>query len=354
MATILGIESSCDETAAAVVRDGRTVLSSAVATQIAKHRPYGGVVPELASRCHVEALEPVVAEALATAGIAWADIDAVAATRGPGLANALLIGWSAAQGLAAALGKPLVAVNHLCGHIHSVFLDPAAPDPRDALPLVALVASGGHTGLYFSKTFGEYELLGQTIDDAAGEALDKGAKLLGLGYPGGPEIQRAAEGLSPSLPRRFPVGRVGADSAIPPGLDPELCFSFSGLKTSLRQRVAAGGSVRVSATDAPAPDFRQLACDYQDAVVEAIARRCDLALRKKRAKFLAVGGGVSLNAMLRARLAALCRRRNVALLLAPPAYCGDNAAMIAGAAGTGLGTRGEEVAGLDVSPNWPL
>ena len=181
---VLGIETSCDETAAAVVRDGRQVLSSAVFSQVALHRPYGGVVPEIASRSHLETMPGIVERALADADVKWADVDAIAVTYGPGLANALLIGLSTAKALAMRLRKPLVGVNHLEAHIYSIFLGPDAPRPEEVMPFVALIVSGGHTCLVRVKALGVYELLGQTIDDAAGEAFDKGANLLGLGYPG--------------------------------------------------------------------------------------------------------------------------------------------------------------------------
>jgi N6-L-threonylcarbamoyladenine synthase len=344
--TVLGIETSCDETAAAVVRGGRDVLSNVVFSQIDHHRPHGGVVPEIASRCHVEALPGIVEQAVREAGVAWTDIDAVAATRGPGLASALLVGWSAAKGLARRLDCPLCAVNHIEAHVHSVFLDPAAPDPHDALPLVALVVSGGHTSLFRSDAYGSYALLGRTIDDAAGEALDKAAKLLGLGYPGGPEIDRLSHGVPLSERALFPAGRVRPTSAVLGSLDPELCFSFSGLKTSLRQRLLttpASGMQEVA----------QLAAEYQEAVVEALVSRCGKALAAG-VRSLAVGGGVSLNSRLRTRLRTLCEERGVRLLLALPQHCGDNAAMVAGLAGMRRGIWGAPAFALDVTPTWPM
>ena len=194
--TVLGIETSCDETSAAVVRDGREVLSCVVHTQ-AQHRPFGGVVPEIASRCHVRLLPGIVEEAVARSGVGWDGLDEIAATRGPGLASSLLVGWSMAKGLAERTGLPLRAVNHVEAHLHSVFLDPAAPDPLEACPMVGLAVSGGHTSLFRIPSYGRLEALGRTVDDAAGEALDKAAKLLGLGYPGGPVIDRISRGRTP-------------------------------------------------------------------------------------------------------------------------------------------------------------
>ena len=342
---LLGIESSCDETAAAVVSDGRVVHSSVVDSQIALHRPHGGVVPEIASRRHVEVIAEVVREAVLRSGFGWGDIEGVAATRGPGLASSLLVGWSAAKGIALRLGVPLAAVNHVAGHIHSVFLAPDAPSRADAGPFLALAVSGGHTALYRCDGPGRIRLLARTVDDAAGEALDKAAKLLGLGYPGGPVIDRLARGVVPKA-NRFPATHLRPEAVAGSGLDPALCFSFSGLKTSLLRRLQA-------TPPQGADDIAALASEYQEAVVEAIVRRVGLALRQTRLRTLAAGGGVSLNSRLRERLAELCRERGIRLLLAPPALCGDNAAMIAGAAGAGEAAAwGDEAMRLDVDPSW--
>ena len=340
--TVLGIETSCDETSAAVVRDGREVLSCVVHTQ-PEHREWGGVVPELASRCHVEKLPGIVRAAVEESGVGWGGLDAVAATRGPGLASSLLVGWSAAKGIALRTGLPLVAVNHIEAHLHSVFLDPAAPDPSESYPMAGLAVSGGHTNLFRLEAPGRIELVGRTVDDAAGEALDKAAKLLGLGYPGGPVIDRVSRGLRPRE-GTFPEGRV-RDAARTGGLDPALCTSFSGLKTALLHRVCA----EPPRTEA---EVAQLACDYQAAVVGAVVRRCELACEGMRC--LAVGGGVSLNSLLRSELAAMCARRGVRLLLALPKHCGDNAAMIAGLAGTGRGVRSPGSFDLDPDPSWQV
>ena len=342
--TVLGIETSCDETSAAVVRDGREVLSCVVHTQ-PEHRAWGGVVPELASRCHAERLPGIVRAAVAESGVGWSGIDTIAATRGPGLASSLLVGWSMAKGIALRTGLPLVAVNHIEAHLHSVFLDPSAPPPESCRPMVGLAVSGGHTSLFRVDAGGGLELLGRTVDDAAGEALDKAAKLLGLGYPGGPVIDRLSRGRAPGE-GVFPEGKLHGGAA-PAGLDPALCTSFSGLKTSLLHRV----------TQSPPrteEEVARLACDYQAAVVGALVRRCELALARTGARFLAVGGGVSLNSALRARLSEMCERRGVRLLLALPKHCGDNAAMIAGLAGMGRGIRSPESFDLDVDPSWAV
>ncbi len=342
--TILGIETSCDETAAAVVRGGREVLSSVVYSQVPLHQPYGGVVPEIASRSHVEKIGGVIREAIASAGTGWQGIDAVAVTYGPGLASSLLVGLSAAKGLAIALGKPLIGINHIEAHAHSVFLSPGAPDPAEAFPLLALVVSGGHSCLIDVRAIGAYTVIGQTLDDAAGEAFDKAAKVLGLGYPGGPAIDRAARGAAPRPGLQFPQGRVQPDNPGLCGMRADLCVSFSGLKTALLHRLR----------EHPAPgvdDVNAIAAAYQEAIVAALAERCDRALDGGRYRYLAVGGGVSLNRSLRERLQTVATRRGVSLLLAEPRYCGDNAAMIAGLAGAGGGIRGDQTLALDVVPS---
>ncbi len=340
--TILGIETSCDETSAAVVRDGREVLSCVVHTQ-AQHVPFGGVVPELASRCHVRLLPGIVEQAVEQSGVGWDALDAVAATRGPGLASSLLVGWSFAKGAALRTGLPLFAVNHIEAHLHSVFLDPAAPPPQECFPRVGLAVSGGHTSIFLLPAPDRVIPLGRTVDDAAGEALDKAAKLLGLGYPGGPVIDRLARGRTPRA-GIFPEGTV-RDAGACAGLDPALCTSFSGLKTSLLHFVQ---------THPPRSenDVAQLCCDYQEAVVGALVRRCERALSSTGARFLAVGGGVSLNSRLRAALSESCARLGVRLLLALPRHCGDNAAMVAGLAGIGRGVRSPAAFDLDPSPSW--
>lgn len=340
---VLGIESSCDETAAAVVRAGGGVMSSVVHTQIALHAPHGGVVPEIASRSHLEMIAPVIRKAVEDAGCTFGDIDAVAVTYGPGLASSLLVGLSAAKGLAAALSVPLVGIDHVAAHIQSAFLAPGSPRKRDCLPLLALVVSGGHSAIIGMGQDGKAEILGQTLDDAAGEAFDKASKLLGLGYPGGPAIQKAAAGAHGPLGFTFPQGRISPGNPGLGGLCADLCFSFSGLKTSLRTYLAAN----------PDPDEERrcrIAAAYQDAIVEALASRCAMALKSGRYRAFAVGGGVSLNAALRARLREVADDAKVPLYLPEPKYCGDNAAMVAALACEGEGVSGEAAMRLDATP----
>ncbi|MEI7900984.1 MAG: tRNA (adenosine(37)-N6)-threonylcarbamoyltransferase complex transferase subunit TsaD [bacterium] len=351
--TVLGIETSCDESAAAVVENGRNVLSSVVFSQVPLHQPYGGVVPEIASRSHLEKISGVIREALGGAfGAAgetevcpawWERIDAVAVTYGPGLASSLIVGLSAAKGLALRLGKPLIGINHIEAHIHSVFLSSGAPDPREAGPMLALVVSGGHTCWIDLPEPGGYTIIGQTLDDAAGEAFDKAAKLLGLGYPGGPAIDRVARQAARRDAVVFPKGRPKPGNPALGALRAELCVSFSGLKTALMYHVREQppqGEERIA----------EVAAAYQEAIVEALAERCERALQAGRYRALAVGGGVSLNRRLRERLEQVSARAGVRVLLAEPRFCGDNAAMIAGLAGAGGGVRGEAAMRLDVAP----
>jgi len=341
---ILGIETSCDESSAALVEAPCRVLSNAVSSQIALHGPYGGVVPEIACREHVRALPAVIEDALAQAGVGWEAVDAVAVTYGPGLASSLLVGLAAAKALSLRLGVPLIAVNHLQGHLFSPFLSPDTPDPASVCPFVSLIVSGGHTALVRVEAPGRCVLLGQTIDDAAGEAFDKGANLLGLGYPGGPVMDRLAREGDPRY-IRFPRGRVDAKSWTG-GLDPRFCFSFSGLKTALRYYLEAN-----PVAPDEGPRLRDVAASYQEAIVDALRRRVVAAMAESGAGTLAVGGGVSLNSRLREALASEMAHQGKQLLLTAPAYCGDNAAMVAAVAGLGLGGRGASVAARDVCPN---
>lgn len=334
---LLGIESSCDETAAAVVRDGRHVLASVIHSQIASHRPYGGVVPEIASREHVGAFPVVTAAAVEQAGIAWTDLDAIAVTHGPGLVSSLLIGLSGARALGQALGKPVWGVNHIEAHLAGMFLDPAAPDPAAACPLLALMVSGGHSCLVEMLAVGQYRILGQTLDDAAGECLDKGANLLGLGYPGGPAIERAAQGGHPDYVH-FPRGLEHArHRTTDNGLAIDMCFSFSGLKTALLYHLKK----HPEDLDNHRAD---LAASYQQAVMDSLAQRAERALAVTGARTLACVGGVAKNALLRGKLEVVARRHFASLLLTPLAYCTDNAAMVAAAAGL------RALAGLDNPP----
>jgi N6-L-threonylcarbamoyladenine synthase len=299
---ILGLETSCDETAAALVTDDGCILSSVVSSQAELHSRYGGVVPEVASRRHLELVVPVVREALTEADASLDDVTRVAVTRGPGLIGALLVGLSAAKALAWARGLPLVAVDHLHGHVASLFLEPEASEP----PFLCLLASGGHTLLLDVQDQSGFRVLGTTLDDAAGEAFDKGARLLGLGYPGGAEIDRIAREGDPEA-YHFPVARV-------PGLD----FSFSGLKTSLLYKV------RELPTDELEARRADLAASYQRAIVTALVGRTGEAAEQTGADRIAVVGGVAANSELRAALPDAA--------LAPLPLCTDNAAMIASAA----------------------
>ena len=302
---ILGLESSCDETAAALVgRDG-TLHASVVATQAELHAQYGGVVPEIASRRHLELVAPVVCQALAQAGATLDDVRAVAVTQGPGLIGALLVGVAAAKALAWSRRLPLIPVDHLLGHVHSLTLKPLAAEP----PFLCLLASGGHTMLLDVQEPTRWTVLGQTLDDAAGEAFDKGARLLGLGYPGGREIDLLARQGDPDA-FRFPVARLDGGS---------LDFSFSGLKTSLLY------AVRDLAPDELAVRKADIAASYQRAIVRALVERLEAAAERVGATRVAVVGGVAANSELRAALPA-------GALLAPLALCTDNAAMIASAA----------------------
>ncbi len=300
---ILGVETSCDDTCAAVVTEAGEVRSNVVSSQGLVHAPFGGVVPEVASRHHLELIDAVIADALARAGAGLDDVDKVAVTRGPGLIGALLVGLSAAKALAAARELPLTPVDHLHGHVLASTLgdDPVEP------PYLVLVASGGHTFLARVDEPANYAVLGQTLDDAAGEAFDKGARLLGLGYPGGPELDRLARTGDPEA-FGFPRPAPGD------GLD----FSFSGLKTALLYRLR----------DEPDTDPADLAASYQRAIVEALTHRVEQALEREGLERLALGGGVAANSELRGSARAL----GVSVWVPPVDLCTDNAAMIAGAA----------------------
>jgi N6-L-threonylcarbamoyladenine synthase len=331
---VLGIETSCDETAAAIVEDGRRALSDVVATQIDIHRRWGGVVPELASRNHVVQVMPVVDEALSRAGVGPEAIDAVAVTSGPGLVGALLVGVQAAKALALAWGKPLVRVNHLEGHLVAAFLSETPP----AFPFLGVVVSGGHTSLYAVRAFGDYRLLGQTRDDAAGEAFDKGAKLLGLPYPGGIAIDRLA--------KEGDTGAVRFPKAVVKGSD--LDFSFSGLKTALLHHVRKHGVPQGQA-------LADLCASYQEAIVRALVEKAFRAARRLQFDRVVLSGGVAANSRLRAAVAARAAEyEGMAVFLPAPRLCTDNAAMIA-VAGTHALLRGER-AGLELNadPAWRL
>jgi N6-L-threonylcarbamoyladenine synthase len=332
---VLGIETSCDETSAAVVQAGRKVLSSVVSSQ-AEHLEYNGVVPEIAARAHLRLLPAITRRALDEAGITLGEVDAVAATRGPGLIGALLVGFGFAHALALALRVPFAAVNHIEGHL----LSPLLTDPEFTPPFVALIVSGGHTELVHSPDWHSYEVLGSTLDDAVGEAFDKVAVLLGLGYPGGPPIEAAAR-----------AGRVDAWSFPRAWLRPgSLDVSLSGLKTAVRRTVDAERAKRGLAEGEALPPgmAADMAASFQEAVIEVLAARLGEALRVTGAPRAVVAGGVAANGALRERAALVCRELGVTLHLPPGRYCGDNAAMIA-AVGASRLRRGER-AGLSVTP----
>jgi N6-L-threonylcarbamoyladenine synthase len=305
-ATILGVETSCDETAAAVVVAGRSVRSSIVSSQVDLHARFGGVVPEIASRAHLELIGPVVAEALTTASAGLEDLDAVAACRGPGLAGALLVGVSAAKALALVAGLPYVGVNHLEAHLYAAWLEQPDLEP----PLAVLLVSGGHTLLVIMEDHGRYQVVGQTVDDAAGEAFDKVARFLGLGYPGGPAIDRLAPDGDPEA-IRFPRAMPG-----------EANFSFSGLKTAVVNH----------ARQHPATPVADVAASFQAAVVDQLVDKLAAAADQAGAPTLVLGGGVAANSALRARVGALGEATGRDVFLPAPALCTDNAAMIAAAA----------------------
>jgi N6-L-threonylcarbamoyladenine synthase len=328
---ILAIETSCDETAAAVVAETGdpalplAIASSVVASQVEIHRAWGGVVPELASRQHVRDICGVVARALADAGSGWREVDAIAVTQGPGLVGSLLVGVAFAKAAAWAAGKPLVAVHHLAGHIESIWLEHG----RLPLPAVVLVVSGGHTNLYLVRAEGEYELLGRTRDDAAGEAYDKAAKLLGLGYPGGPIIDRlAAEGNPRAV--AWPGTRLTNPDRNAPERDGRFDFSFSGLKTAVLRHVRARQSA-LGQPDLPAGEVRDIAASFQRRVVDTLVERTFMAARWHGARAVGIAGGVSANAGLRREAAARGAALEIPVFIPRLSLSTDNAAMIAAA-----------------------
>ncbi len=360
---ILGIETSCDETAAAVVTGGQRVRSSVVSSQIARHQTYGGVVPELAARGHITAIIPVVRAALAEAGLDRSGIDAIAVTEGPGLAGSLLVGVNVAKTLSYAWDRPLVAVNHLESHVYANWLGlpGEAPPHAPRFPVLCLLVSGGHTELLLMMGHGQYRHLGRTLDDAAGEAFDKAARLLGLGYPGGPAIQVAAAGGDPAafdLPRALPAGSTD--------------FSYSGLKTALL-RLAAPWRIEDQRAPLvnPAGGFREhqpprfrdglpvadLAASFQEAIIDPLVDRTIRAARESGARTVLLAGGVSANTRLRERLAQAVASglgSDTEFRVPPFEYCTDNAAMVAGAAWYVLRRGGQAGWETDVHPRLPL
>jgi N6-L-threonylcarbamoyladenine synthase len=322
----LAIESSCDETAAAVIEDGRVARSSVVASQVDLHAKYGGVVPEVASRQHLRKIVPVISEALESAGCTLDDIDAVAGTRGPGLAGSLLVGYNAAKAIAFGRGLPFIGINHLEGHIYANWL---VEGPEPEFPALCLVVSGGHTDLVLMRSHGQYERLGGTRDDAAGEAFDKVGRLLGLPFPGGPHVAKAALEGGPSkldLPRAWMHGTFD--------------FSFSGLKTAVLHVVRAGQY-----------SVPEIAWEFQEAVVDVLAGKTSRLAREMGARNVLVAGGVAANARLREELQ---RRCPVPVRIPPPEFCTDNAAMIGAVAGfrLELGERSPLDEDIFTTNNW--
>ncbi|HSK39849.1 MAG TPA: tRNA (adenosine(37)-N6)-threonylcarbamoyltransferase complex transferase subunit TsaD [Arenibaculum sp.] len=335
---VLGIETSCDETAAAVVTDGRDIRSDVVLSQFTDHRPYGGVVPEIAARAHLDHLDGLIAEAMARAGIAFADLDGVAATGGPGLIGGVIVGVMTAKAIACVHGLPFLAVNHLEGHALTARLTDRELD----FPYLLLLVSGGHSQFLVVEGVGRYRRFGTTIDDAVGEAFDKAAKLLGLGYPGGPLLEAAAEG---GDPRRFDLprpmkGRQGCD------------LSFSGLKTAVRLALA-------TIPDPRDEDRRDLAASFQEAVADTLADRTRRAVRRFRDEYpdghaLVVAGGVAANRAIRARLAGLAGNAGLRFVAPPLRLCTDNAAMVAWAGIERLSLGLVDAMDFAPRPRWPL
>lgn len=336
-ARILGIESSCDETAAAVVENGRALLSNVVATQIDIHAQYGGVFPEVASRQHIRTIYAIVDEALQRAHLGLKDIDAIAVTRGPGLAGSLVIGMNMAKGLVLTTGIPLIGVNHMEGHIYSAWVYPSdtpQPPPAPQFPLLVLLVSGGHSELILISNHLEYKRLGGTLDDAAGEAFDKVARLIGLSYPGGPSIQKAAEDGNPNA-FNFPRAR----------LEGTWNFSFSGLKTAVMR------TVRDLETQNRRLPVADLAASFQAAVVDVLFEKTLHAARVYNACEILVAGGVSANRALRD---AFLSQREYKVNIPPISLCTDNAAMVAAAGFYHYATGQRDALNLDVLPTWAL
>ncbi len=315
MTVILGIETSCDETSAAVVVDAKDVRSSVVASQVDLHRKYGGVVPEIASRAHLEQLDAVIEEALSDAGCAGNDLDAIAVTNRPGLVGALLIGVTGAKTLSWAWGKPLVAVNHIHAHAYSAAIELDEPP----WPAVGLIVSGGHTSLFRIDSPTQIETIGSTTDDAAGEAFDKVAAILGLAYPGGPQIEAAARGGDPAAVN-FPRTMLAHGS---------LDFSFSGIKTAVLYHVHGHGKTSGGLEKLSAGELSDIAASFQQAVVDVLVRKTMLAVAQTGLSTVVLGGGVAANSALRTSLTQECEHRNLNIHAARLAYCTDNAAMIA-------------------------
>jgi len=329
---VLGIESSCDETAAAVVAGGTSLLSNVIASQIDFHKKFGGVVPEIASRKHIEVIIQVIEQALLDSGLTLDDMEGIAVTRGPGLIGSLLVGLSVAKSISFMRGIPFVGVNHIEGHIAAIFLTEKIP----RFPFVALVVSGGHTNIYLVEDFGLLRVLGQTKDDAAGEAFDKGAKMLGLGYPGGIVIDRLAQRGNPTM-IDFPRSMKGS-----------LDFSFSGLKTSLLYYLKKRSE---PPTDDDLPD---IAASYQDAIVDVLVEKTLKAAEEFSLSQVVISGGVAANSRLRKVFYARAEEKGIELFLPPPILCTDNAAMIAAVGDNLLKRGGRDSFSMNAISRWPV
>ena len=339
---ILGVETSCDETAAAVIEDGRNIVSNIVATQVDMHAQYGGIVPEVASRQHMRTIIPVVDRALEEAGLELHQLDGVAVTHGPGLAGALLVGVNTAKGMALSHDLPFIGVNHLEGHVYAAWLEESVdPDANPGFPLMCLITSGGHTDLILMEGHGRYRLIGRTRDDAAGEAFDKAARVLGLGFPRGPEIQRVAEdavGLEPDLPR--------------PRIRNSLDFSFSGLKTAVLRRAEVKGMYPPPEDEDLNPsEVSEVAHAFQEAIVDSMVTRTLEAVKLHSVKGIILGGGVAANTHLRQEMT---NRSPIEVIVPRPGLCTDNGAMIGAAAYFTLRNGASYQWDLDVVPSLRL
>jgi N6-L-threonylcarbamoyladenine synthase len=343
MSRILGIESSCDETAVSVVEDGKTIISNVIASQLDVHAPHGGIVPELASRQHVMNIAPTVLKALSDANVKLKDLDAISVTNGPGLAGSLMIGVNFAKALAASTSVPLIGINHLEGHIYAAWLDEVDPANDIGFPLVCLVASGGHTDLLLMEGHGHYRLLGKTRDDAAGEAFDKAARVLGLGFPGGPAIQNIAP--STLSKETFTQPHFKSGNA--------LDFSFSGLKTAILNRAKTLGIYPPDLTNPSESLIADLAGGFQEAIVTSLVSRISQASQMFNAKGVILGGGVAANSLLRERAKATI---DLPVITPAPILCTDNGAMIAACAHhkiSSMADLGSQLS-IDIYPTWRL
>jgi N6-L-threonylcarbamoyladenine synthase len=343
MPRILGIETSCDETAAAVVADGTAILSNVIASQAALHAQYGGVFPEVASRMHIEVIYPIVQQALTDAHLGIGDIDAIAVTRGPGLPGSLVVGVNVAKGLALGRNLPLIGVNHLEGHVYSLWLAETERARPVSFPVISLIVSGGHTELILMTGHGQYQRLGGTLDDAAGEAFDKVARVLGLGYPGGPHVEQAAQEGDPAA-LKFPRA----------WLEGTWDFSFSGLKTAVLYEVKKqkpGVAFKPDDTPLDVEQVPNLAASFQAAIVDVLVGKAVAAAEQFKATEILVAGGVSANTALRAEFE---RRASCPVRVPPLILCTDNAAMIAAAANFRYLAGQRDALDMDVLPNWRL